>query len=780
MKGTKKTMDVKNKSPQQAHVATLTKSLISKLPFSFFRYPSIVLLSFLLARSNFLGASAPFGLASVAALGAGKYSLFGLLGAILGYISVSEKINSLKYIACIILIFTAHFVFSGTSLPKKKLFTPLTVIIPTLCINFVFLADGGFNLFDTALSIFEVIVAAIGATLLSYILSPARGNPVQSLSALATLAVGITSALSGISLWGLISPGRVLAFLLVSLCAFSGGVGAGAASGLLLGSAVSLTLITPEYAIVFGACGILIATFARYGRVLSLLVSFALSSCICACLDTSLTFSFLIEFALAAPLAFALENTFKRKTRLFFAKNNERKDIHLRRYVSERLNFAATAFKNLGATLSEVHVGKETKNLNDVRSYFEKSSQSLCKKCSLRSICWDRDFQSTRDAFTKAGNAITKNGALTARDFPVYFSSRCLNTENFVNSVNREIFAIRYRSKAYEEQSEYRKLIKRQYSDVAAVFEDISLDISNNTRFDEYAEAELHGELIRRGILCDAAVYRDSENHINIHICGRDLADVIKNYDELLPIFSRICNVHLGEPKYSASKELDDILIRELPYLRAVFGASAKSRSTSEQNGDSGALFYPSNGHLALLLSDGMGSGRLAAKESAKSINLLAELLRSGLSPKDALSTLQSALTLRSEITGSFATLDLLSANLFTGEAKVYKLGGAPTYIKREKTVRRICSSSLPAGITLGEKCEPDVTPLTLEVGDYVIMTSDGIAEGSDDVKLLEFLSDAEPASPKALADELLAFSLAHYKKNDDMTVAVIRIENAY
>ncbi len=775
-------MDVKNKSPQETHVATLTKSLISKLSFSFLTYPAVFLSSFLLARANFLGTSSPFGLAATSALGAGKYSLVGLLGSILGYVSVFEKINSLKYIACLILIFTAHFVFSGTSLPKKKLFTPLAVIIPTVCINFVFLADGGFNLFDTSLSVFEVIVAAISATLLSNILSPARENPLHLSSGLVTLAVGIASSVSDISFFGIVSPGRVLSLLLISLCAFAGGIGAGAASGLLLGSAVSLTLIAPEYAIVFGVAGILIATFSRFGRILALALSFAISACICACLDTSLVLSFLIEFTASALLVFVFENSFTKRTRRIFINAGERKDIHLRRYAAERLNFAAKAFKSLGNTLSDPKSSKEknTKSLNDVRSYFEKSSQTICKKCSLWSICWDRDFQSTRDAFTKAGNAITKNGTLTARDFPVYFSSRCLNTENFVNSVNREIFAMRYQSRFDEKQRECHRILKKQYSDIAAVFEDISLDISNNARFDECAEAELRDELTRHGILCDAAVYRDSENHMNIHICGRDLTAVIKDYNEFLPIFSKICDVRFAEPKYSPSKELDDIIIREQPRLRAVFGAATKSRTSNEQNGDSGSLFYPSNGHLALLLSDGMGSGKLAAKESAGIINLLSELLRGGLSAKAALSTLQGTLTLRSEITESFATLDLLSANLFTGAAEIYKLGGAPTYIKREKTIRRICASSLPAGMSLGEKCEPDVTQLTLESGDYIIMTSDGIADGSDDVKLLEFLSNVAPPSPKALADELLAFSLTHYKKNDDMTVAVILIENAY
>ncbi len=373
-----------------------------------------------------------------------------------------------------------------------------------------------------------------------------------------------------------------------------------------------------------------------------------------------------------------------------------------------------------------------------------------------------------------------KNGTLRARDFPVYFSSRCLNTENFVNAVNREIFALRYRHQLDEALRENRELFKKQYSDIAAVISDLSSDILSNARFDETAEAEIRDILTRRGILCDTAVYRDSENHLNIHICGRDLSDIKENTNELIPLFSKVCKTVFSEPKFTPSKELDDIIIREKPRLRTVFGASAKSRSSSSPSGDSGSFFYPSNGKAALLLSDGMGSGKLAAAESAGSVNLLSELLRAGCAPRDALSTLQSALTLRAEFTGSFSTLDLFYGNLFTGYAEIYKLGGAPTYIKRGSKIRRITASNLPAGVRLNGKSEPEVTPISLEPGDYIIMTSDGIADGNDDVKLLEFLSNASSPTPKALADELLAFSLSCYKKNDDMTVAVILIENEY
>lgn len=91
--------------------------------------------------------------------------------------------------------------------------------------------------------------------------------------------------------------------------------------------------------------------------------------------------------------------------------------------------------------------------------------------------------------------------------------------------------------------------------------------------------------------------------------------------------------------------------------------------------------------------------------------------------------------------------------------------------------MRRITASSLPAGMSIGDGAAPDRTCINLVEGDFVIMASDGISDGSDDGKLLEFLSKTDETSPKALADAILAYSFAVYGKNDDMTVAVVKIE---
>ena len=88
-----------------------------------------------------------------------------------------------------------------------------------------------------------------------------------------------------------------------------------------------------------------------------------------------------------------------------------------------------------------------------------------------------------------------------------------------------------------------------------------------------------------------------------------------------------------------------------------------------------------------------MGCGEEARRESALAVRLLERFLRAGVETSGALKTLNSALTLRAEVSESFTTIDLLTLSLRDGAAEVYKYGAAPSYVKRGARVRRITGS---------------------------------------------------------------------------------------
>ena len=140
-----------------------------------------------------------------------------------------------------------------------------------------------------------------------------------------------------------------------------------------------------------------------------------------------------------------------------------------------------------------------------------------------------------------------------------------------------------------------------------------------------------------------------------------------------------------------------------------------------------------------------------------------------------ALTTLSSALALRGEETGGFTTVDLLQLDLFTGEGELYKLGAAPTYIKKGGGVQRLSGKSLPAGLAEGEPEAVDRFDLRLSPGDCVLMISDGVCPGPEDGWLRERLAQFDGTSPKDLARELVTRDPKD--ATDDRTALVVRID---
>ena len=206
-------------------------------------------------------------------------------------------------------------------------------------------------------------------------------------------------------------------------------------------------------------------------------------------------------------------------------------------------------------------------------------------------------------------------------------------------------------------------------------------------------------------------------------------------------------------------------------------GAVLRPKEGEKVCGDSLESFA-AQGQLCLLLSDGSGSGESARRESALTSRLLRQFLEAGIQPEAALKTLNSALALRGEETGSFATIDLLTLRRETGEAVFYKYGAAPSYLKRLGSVRRITGTALPAGLREAP-APPDVTHLRLEGGSFAVMVSDGVADAGSDEWLQDLLAGWSGEDPQALAGAILAECRRRGALRDDCAVQAVYFPEA-
>ena len=201
-------------------------------------------------------------------------------------------------------------------------------------------------------------------------------------------------------------------------------------------------------------------------------------------------------------------------------------------------------------------------------------------------------------------------------------------------------------------------------------------------------------------------------------------------------------------------------------------GSSLRPKEGQQLCGDHLATFEVGS-TLYLLLSDGMGSGESAHRESAMTARLLQQFLTAGIDPGPALKTLNGAMRLRSEDGGGFTTIDLLALQRTSGTATVYKYGAAPSYVKRTGSVSRITGQSLPAGL---QGDPPEVTRLHLPAGSYFVMISDGIADETNDEWLQNLLAGWQGRDVNALVSLILSESRTRKGLSDDCAVLILQL----
>ena len=127
-----------------------------------------------------------------------------------------------------------------------------------------------------------------------------------------------------------------------------------------------------------------------------------------------------------------------------------------------------------------------------------------------------------------------------------------------------------------------------------------------------------------------------------------------------------------------------------------------------------------------------------------------------------------------------FSTLDISLFDLYNGTCEFVKAGAAATYIKRQDTVEKISSSTLPIGVLQEIEIESQVREL--HSGDYVIMLTDGVLDAlpvnEQDTLLTTFIQDSRIVNPKELAHYILGQVLEWSGEVpvDDMTILVVGI----
>lgn len=428
--------------------------------------------------------------------------------------------------------------------------------------------------------------------------------------------------------------------------------------------------------------------------------------------------------------------------------------------ISDRLTDLSDTFLSIAETFDSVSVRRTDSKKSAAREAVKK----VCKPCPLSGSCRVRAGEELLALETGAnGKGMT---------IPEPIDNGCRKKNELLSEFIRCYQLSRMETMWQRRLNEESEAVSGQMRCVSGVFKKLIRENEAFIKRDAEAEMRLYAALKKEGV----AVKKLS--------AGRTHTGAFEVRLDSLPCKgSHLCDTVIKKAVESViGEEVERVGIKNCKRCAvsystlSPFGINAVNLKMplEKVSGDSTAFARVDSEHYAIALSDGMGTGAPAARESSVAAHMAMRLLASGMDIASVAKMINSLLMSRCG-GKSFATLDLALINVFTGEAEYLKSGAASGCVYTSGGKVKIASGEgSPLG-AVGE-AEMKVKKLKLSDGDVLIMVSDGVSDafGPDgEKKLFKTLSDFTPGSIEALAEFIAknAYLATGKKMKDDMTV---------
>lgn len=443
--------------------------------------------------------------------------------------------------------------------------------------------------------------------------------------------------------------------------------------------------------------------------------------------------------------------------------------------LSDRIGAVSGALCAVGETMHAVcdRLPPRHETLSDL---CDTVAERCCCGCARRLQCWVDGAQETYDAFNQLAPLLAGGGGVTAEELPPVLRQRCQTPLHLANAISLAAAEQAARRAARVRGSAARAALCEQYSAMAAALTELAgqvyqtdLPDPRKARRLEQLFAELGWEPLEASAALDAAGRLTAIVSLpRTQLTAQERQALTEEAEALLrrPLAPVQC-----VPAGAATR----LVFREAPRFSvdcAVCALPARGAVCA----DAVRTFTGVDGTFHAVLCDGMGTGKLAAVGGVLAASLSQELLRAGMDSASAARLVNIALALKSDDENA-VTLDVLSIDVYTGDAALYKAGAAASFVLRGAGAAVYSSDTLPIGI-LGKVSGRRET-VYLAPGDTAVLVSDGaLAPGAPWLRAQ--LAAHAGDSPQKLAD-----AVAHAARDrqraapDDVTVIALRLREA-
>lgn len=443
--------------------------------------------------------------------------------------------------------------------------------------------------------------------------------------------------------------------------------------------------------------------------------------------------------------------------------------------AATRLNAAAESLSSLADTVNRVYEGLPRRQ-EGWRWVVDNTHDALCANCGRKEACWKEEYIVTMEGFEALRPILEEKQQVEAQDLPGQLA-RCVHPAALSGTVTRSFALYKSRQEARVHAEAMRTALTEQYSAVAQALSALGDQIGSPGSPEPYKSGRVAAFFSSLGMPpLECAVTLDDLGRTRAAVTLPRARFSQGELSALAGEVGKLCRRSFETPQKLSCKGVTTLLFTEKPLLRAVFGW-AGAAAQGDVSGDAVQQFCSPTA-AQMILCDGMGTGRPAAVDGNLAADLTGRLLRAGFTAELAARLVNVALALKSE-EESGATLDLLSVDLYTGTARIFKAGAAPGFIVHEGQARTVGEAGLPVGVLGGVNGQSRM--VRLAAGDVAVLVSDGLlVDGPGWVlKQLE-LSAAAGDSPEQIAQTLVETArtrASQDSRTDDITAAVLRLE---
>lgn len=407
----------------------------------------------------------------------------------------------------------------------------------------------------------------------------------------------------------------------------------------------------------------------------------------------------------------------------------------------------------------------------DLKQICDNAFDDHCSRCSLSSLCLERECTSTLDARAKITTGLYKTGKVDAETIPGWLRERCYNLDHIISDIDRgtaelveglirndktEAFAIDYESLS--------KLLAESIAENDAEYR-VDTELTAKLR-----RSLKYMDMPRSQVLCWGARRKQ------VYISGVELAGLRLGADEIRRMTENILRTRLTRPSFNIEGEKVEISMSSARRYSVESAKATSVRESESANGDTAITFETREDYFYSLISDGMGSGREAAVTS-KLCGVFAEQLLTGGNQK-AITLEMLHGFLRNRPGECSATVDLAEIDLLNGKAAFVKSGAAPSFVLRGGNLYKLQSKTVPIGIM--PALDAEQIKFDLESGDIIIMLSDGVAQSLEDgVWLANMLTYEWIDDLQLMAEKILDGAALNNPRSDDMTAVLLKVSEA-